>query len=202
MPQSNTTSVPPADRSSTQDVLPPYRTVDGPGVGMEPRVPQYRTCITPDAPDRRNCRGYGLRHYRDMSSGYCAAIGSLRRARTSRETSSTSTSSWSAAMASSVARADIARRELVARDSCGQVGVDEAAVDTDDVDGTRREFESEAAGKRPRCGFGRTVDGEHGLDRQEATDRMLTMVPPPLASMIGANTRVTPSTPKTLVLKM
>lgn len=28
------------------------------------------------------------------------------------------------------------------------------------------------------------------------------MVPPPLASMIGANARVTPSTPNTLVLKM
>ena len=47
VPQSNTTSVPPAERSSTQDVLPPYRTVDGPGAAIEPRVPQNRMRIAP-----------------------------------------------------------------------------------------------------------------------------------------------------------
>jgi hypothetical protein len=30
-------------RSSTHGVLPPYRTVRAPGLGMEPRVPQKRT---------------------------------------------------------------------------------------------------------------------------------------------------------------
>src|SRR3954463_1941701 len=33
-------SQPSSVRSSTQGVLPPYRTVLGPGLGMEPRVPQ------------------------------------------------------------------------------------------------------------------------------------------------------------------
>src|SRR6266508_6173168 len=32
-------------RTSTHDVLPPYRVVRGPGVAMEPRVPQKRTII-------------------------------------------------------------------------------------------------------------------------------------------------------------
>jgi hypothetical protein len=32
-------------RISTQAVLPPYRTVDGPGVGTDPRVPQNLTRI-------------------------------------------------------------------------------------------------------------------------------------------------------------
>ena len=106
VPQSNTTSVPRPERSSTHDVLPPYRTVDGPGVAMEPRVPQYRMRMSAGCPmPAGDFARFGLRHYRDMSSGYCAAIGSARRARTSRETSSTSTSSWSAAMAASVARA-------------------------------------------------------------------------------------------------
>ena len=29
--------------TSTQEVFPPYRTVEGPGLGIEPRVPQHRT---------------------------------------------------------------------------------------------------------------------------------------------------------------
>src|SRR5262245_64925775 len=45
VPQSNTTSVPLPERSSRQEVLPPYRTVDGPGVGIDPRVPQKRMRI-------------------------------------------------------------------------------------------------------------------------------------------------------------
>jgi hypothetical protein len=43
VPQSMTTRVPRAERTSTQDVLPPYRRVSGPGVAMDPRVPQ--NCI-------------------------------------------------------------------------------------------------------------------------------------------------------------
>jgi hypothetical protein len=37
--------VPPFVRISTQAVFPPKRTVDGPGVGTEPRVPQNLTRI-------------------------------------------------------------------------------------------------------------------------------------------------------------
>jgi hypothetical protein len=43
VPQSMTTRVARAERTSTQDVLPPYRRVFGPGVAMDPRVPQ--NCI-------------------------------------------------------------------------------------------------------------------------------------------------------------
>src|SRR6266496_6622450 len=45
VPQSSTTSVPPDDRSSTHEVFPPYRTVLGPGLAIEPRVPQKRTSM-------------------------------------------------------------------------------------------------------------------------------------------------------------
>ena len=40
VPASRMMSQPSPVRSSTQGVLPPYRTVEGPGVGIEPRVPQ------------------------------------------------------------------------------------------------------------------------------------------------------------------
>src|SRR3954470_6751867 len=40
LPASRMTSRPSAHRTSTQGVLPPYRAVSGPGLGMEPRVPQ------------------------------------------------------------------------------------------------------------------------------------------------------------------
>ena len=40
--------VPSSSRSSTQDVLPPYLAVFGPGVGIEPLVPQKRTSIQQD----------------------------------------------------------------------------------------------------------------------------------------------------------
>src|ERR1051326_6320682 len=43
VPQSRTMSVPPGDRTSTQEVLPPYLAVRGPGDAIEPRVPQKRT---------------------------------------------------------------------------------------------------------------------------------------------------------------
>src|SRR6266571_4349895 len=45
VPQSSSTSVPPDDRSSTHEVFPPYRTVLGPGLAIEPRVPQKRTSM-------------------------------------------------------------------------------------------------------------------------------------------------------------
>src|SRR5688572_7884566 len=45
VPQSSTSSVPPSVRTSTHEVLPPYRTVSGPGVGIDPRVPQNLTRI-------------------------------------------------------------------------------------------------------------------------------------------------------------
>ena len=37
-------------RTSTHDVFPPYRTVPGPGVGTDPRVPQNRMRIRPSLP--------------------------------------------------------------------------------------------------------------------------------------------------------
>ena len=40
VPQSTTISVPLSERISTQDVLPPYLVVVGPGFAIEPRVPQ------------------------------------------------------------------------------------------------------------------------------------------------------------------
>src|SRR5690349_25122739 len=40
VPASRMMSQPSPVRSSTQGVLPPYRTVEGPGVGIDPRVPQ------------------------------------------------------------------------------------------------------------------------------------------------------------------
>src|SRR5512134_1697997 len=38
---------PVAPRTSMQGVLPPYRTVPGPGTGVEPRTPQKVSCIAP-----------------------------------------------------------------------------------------------------------------------------------------------------------
>src|SRR5215212_8664994 len=40
VPASRTSAVSPSSSTSTQDVLPPYVTVSGPGVGNEPRQPQ------------------------------------------------------------------------------------------------------------------------------------------------------------------
>src|SRR5438477_4163813 len=45
VPASRIRSDPVLSRTSTQAVLPPYRTVSGPGVGIEPRVPQKRIFI-------------------------------------------------------------------------------------------------------------------------------------------------------------
>src|SRR5215831_12674391 len=44
VPQSSTSRPPPA-RSETQEVFPPYRTVDGPGAGIDPRTPQKEISI-------------------------------------------------------------------------------------------------------------------------------------------------------------
>ena len=44
MPQSSTSNVPASVRTDTHDVLPPYRTVVGPALAIEPRVPQNVTC--------------------------------------------------------------------------------------------------------------------------------------------------------------
>ena len=43
VPQSKMKRWPALVTSSTQDVLPPYRLVPGPGVAIEPRVPQNRS---------------------------------------------------------------------------------------------------------------------------------------------------------------
>jgi hypothetical protein len=43
VPASSTTSEPLGVRTSMDGVLPPYRTVADPGVGIEPRVPQKRS---------------------------------------------------------------------------------------------------------------------------------------------------------------
>src|SRR5688572_12419123 len=40
VPASSSTSAPVGVRTSTDGVFPPYRTVDGPGLGIDPRVPQ------------------------------------------------------------------------------------------------------------------------------------------------------------------
>jgi len=57
VPQSNTNRVPPSVRTSTQEVFPPYRTVSGPGVGTEPRVPQKRMRTNPVCPGERSEAG-------------------------------------------------------------------------------------------------------------------------------------------------
>src|SRR5438045_5254274 len=44
VPQSSTRRPPPA-RSETHEVFPPYRTVDGPGAGIDPRTPQKEISI-------------------------------------------------------------------------------------------------------------------------------------------------------------
>ena len=46
VPASKMNRRPSARRTSTQGVLPPYRTVEGPGLGMEPRVPQQMASMT------------------------------------------------------------------------------------------------------------------------------------------------------------
>ncbi len=45
VPASSTTIAPDGVRTSTQLVLPPYRTVDAPGVDREPRQPQILALI-------------------------------------------------------------------------------------------------------------------------------------------------------------
>src|SRR5579864_6670710 len=55
-PASRTISSP-SERTSTQLVLPPYRTVPGPGTGIEPRTPHSFSCVddggTPDIFNRQ-----------------------------------------------------------------------------------------------------------------------------------------------------
>src|SRR3954468_2162557 len=51
VPLSSTSSVPAAVRTETHDVLPPYRTVVGPALASEPRVPQNVTCTATPASD-------------------------------------------------------------------------------------------------------------------------------------------------------
>src|SRR5438045_2267586 len=57
VPASRMMSQPSLVRSSTHGVFPPYRTVVGPGVGMEPRVPQ-----------KVSVRLIGLRSHSDLGS--------------------------------------------------------------------------------------------------------------------------------------
>src|SRR4029077_9166105 len=45
LPQSRTISVPSSPRTSTHDVLPPWRSVIRPGLAKDPRVPQNRISI-------------------------------------------------------------------------------------------------------------------------------------------------------------
>src|SRR5262249_1779041 len=45
VPQSRTISVPSSPRTSTHDVLPPWRSVSRPGLAKDPRVPQNRISI-------------------------------------------------------------------------------------------------------------------------------------------------------------
>src|SRR5215813_9152175 len=46
VPASRTSTVPSGPRTPTQDVLPPYRAVSGPGVASDPRVPQSVTSMS------------------------------------------------------------------------------------------------------------------------------------------------------------
>src|SRR5262249_51768636 len=68
VPASSTMQVSSASRTSTHTLLPPYRTVDGPGVGVEPRTPWKRTrmahCTLPVRRDPIHFRfhTYGARH--------------------------------------------------------------------------------------------------------------------------------------------
>src|SRR4030095_15550983 len=50
VPQSNMKQAPPLVVTSTHEVLPPKRTVPGPGVAIDPRVPQNRTRMLPPVP--------------------------------------------------------------------------------------------------------------------------------------------------------
>src|SRR5213082_275844 len=51
VPQSRTISVPSSPRTSTHDVLPPWRSVIRPGLAKDPRVPQNRiSVLVPRAP--------------------------------------------------------------------------------------------------------------------------------------------------------
>src|SRR4249919_3656135 len=56
VPASSTRTVPSASETSTQEVLPPYSTVSGPGVATEPRQPQIvtRTASSRLAPEDRD----------------------------------------------------------------------------------------------------------------------------------------------------
>ena len=77
VPQSMTISVPRDERTSMHDVLPPYLAVVGPGLAMEPRVPQKRTfmkarfstpaCLFPvwKAPEARS-----VRHSLDLAAAW------------------------------------------------------------------------------------------------------------------------------------
>src|SRR5213083_2606810 len=51
VPQSRMKTWPASVRTSTHEVLPPKRTVCGPGVAIDPRVPQNRTSMSGDAVD-------------------------------------------------------------------------------------------------------------------------------------------------------
>src|SRR5690349_5855139 len=51
VPASSTSNVPASVRTDTHEVLPPYRTVVGPALAIEPLVPQNVTCTPTPAPD-------------------------------------------------------------------------------------------------------------------------------------------------------
>lgn len=66
------TSVPAAVRTSTHEVLPPKRRVWRPGVGIEPRVPQKRTCIEESLATRPDSLCGNCHNLREMRpSGPC-----------------------------------------------------------------------------------------------------------------------------------
>src|SRR5688500_14409898 len=56
VPASMMNSSPSRVRTSTQEQLPPYRTVLGPGDGIEPRVPQNRIFMSPSTSASPGCR--------------------------------------------------------------------------------------------------------------------------------------------------
>src|SRR5262249_24953708 len=71
VPQSRMTRVPDAERTSTQEELPAYRTVRGPGFAREPLVPQKRTRMI-GQPAKKGCGG-------GRAQGYYSHLLDLRR---------------------------------------------------------------------------------------------------------------------------
>src|SRR4051812_22241172 len=76
VPASTMNSSPSRVLISTHEQLPPYRTVRGPGEGIEPRVPQKRIFMSPSTPASPGVRRPLL--YTALAA-YCQSLGGVRR---------------------------------------------------------------------------------------------------------------------------